>query len=114
MQFTIFLMQKRRKKDVFFTLNMTKGGSRFPSAVQERMTVQWLDSIPGCLKFGCGGIGFGGGGSLVVVLVFLVAVAQWWCWLSGGGGSVLVLALWWLRWSWWLVLVLVVIMEVLA
>ena len=59
--------KKKKKKGCFFTLNMTKGGSRFPSAVQERMTVQWLDSIPGCLKFGCGGIGFGGGGGGIVV-----------------------------------------------
>ena len=54
---------------------MTKGGSRFPSAVQERMTVQWLDSIPGCLKFdgGGGGVGDGGGDG---------------CGGCGGGGGV--------------------------
>ena len=28
---------------------MTKGGRRFPSAVADKITVQWLDSIPGCL-----------------------------------------------------------------
>ena len=32
------------------TRKMTKGGRRLPSAVADRITVQWLDSIPGCLK----------------------------------------------------------------
>ena len=75
---------QEKKSMFFFTLNMTKGGSRFPSAVQERMTVQWLDSIPGCLKFGCGGIGFGGGGGGVVV--------------GGGGGGDCGGEGWWCLW----------------
>ena len=32
------------------TRKMTKGGRRFPSAVADKITVQWLDSIPGCLE----------------------------------------------------------------